>query len=642
MWDVQNDAGVVLTNMDPQVRRRRRCLLRRPPLLHGPAVPAAACTAGCPSPRCFRSAPTHPRCRPAPLSVQGNIAEAYKREFDRSYNGCVLVACLGLPRSFLVSHSGAAAHTCAADGPLAAAVHARGRLAQPSPAVGMGVHTELVGSPPSLLVMLQMTVHPPPTTYPPTPPTHPHPHPPPCSNKAPVGVYIHAAWLMDPTRAGELGCLAERSLCPFFSQSQYVWLRCAPSPRGWSAMCQLLLLLLLNLHYFLLDPFPACSRDEGVHQLRAGPREHLVRHHERGGRRAVTAPATGAHTCTCARVLPDGARCGRPSACSLMLALCSSSTGQRSPCPPPTNALHAPPSPARRAAHRLGEEACGRHQVPQAPREVGLRGTHRHVVRLGILLRVGGLRQRCAPARCWLACRRRSVVARGLTRATAALRTSVPAGSTPCLAGNFTDTTCSCTCIAEYVPTQASQGVHVHHTRGGGGGGGGAHLLLQRVHWDVLGPVPCPHLPQFSPTNVCPTPSHAPPLPAQAGWCADPTTGACTIPKVWNDANKAFECPGERPSHPPTHPPGGSFLVLPRSSREREKSAQQLVVRHRLARPWHRPPTTSSPAGWLLQRRGLGAAAPGPCFGLTLTATLAAGLPPPLAFLLRSPGAAFA
>ena len=473
MWDVQNDAGVVLTNMDPQVRRRRRCLLRRPPLLHGPAVPAAACTAGCPSPRCFRSAPTHPRCRPAPLSVQGNIAEAYKREFDRSYNGCVLVACLGLPRSFLVSHSGAAAHTCAADGPLAAAVHARGRLAQPSPAVGMGVHTELVGSPPSLLVMLQMTVHPPPTTYPPTPPTHPHPHPPPCSNKAPVGVYIHAAWLMDPTRAGELGCLAERSLCPFFSRSQYVWLRCAPSPRGWSAMCQLLLLLLLNLHYFLLDPFPACSRDEGVHQLRAGPREHLVRHHERGGRRAVTAPATGAHTCTCARVLPDGARCGRPSACSLMLALCSSSTGQRSPCPPPTNALHAPPSPARRAAHRLGEEACGRHQVPQAPREVGLRGTHRHVVRLGILLRVGGLRQRCAPARCWLACRRRSVVARGLTRATAALRTSVPAGSTPCLAGNFTDTTCSCTCIAEYVPTQASQGVHVHHTRGGGGGGGG-------------------------------------------------------------------------------------------------------------------------------------------------------------------------
>lgn len=25
-----------------------------------------------------------------------------------------------------------------------------------------------------------------------------------CSNKAPVGVYIHAAWLMDPSRAGML------------------------------------------------------------------------------------------------------------------------------------------------------------------------------------------------------------------------------------------------------------------------------------------------------------------------------------------------------------------------------------------------------------------------------------------------------
>ncbi|PSC74660.1 carbohydrate esterase family 4 [Micractinium conductrix] len=61
--------------------------------------------------------------------------------------------------------------------------------------------------------------------------------------------------------------------------------------------------------------------------------------------------------------------------------------------------------------------------------------------------------------------------------------------SVACVNGNFTDTTCSCTCIAEYVPTQA-------------------------------------------------------------GWCADPTTGACTIPKVWNDANKAFECPAQAQRSP--------------------------------------------------------------------------------------------
>ena len=53
-----------------------------------------------------------------------------------------------------------------------------------------------------------------------------------------------------------------------------------------------------------------------------------------------------------------------------------------------------------------------------------------------------------------------------------------------CVNGNFSDADCSCTCIAEFI------------------------------------------------TN-------------QPGWCVDPETKACTVPKVWSNDNKAFACPGE-------------------------------------------------------------------------------------------------
>lgn len=51
-------------------------------------------------------------------------------------------------------------------------------------------------------------------------------------------------------------------------------------------------------------------------------------------------------------------------------------------------------------------------------------------------------------------------------------------------AGNFSDTACKCVCIAEFIPNQP-------------------------------------------------------------GWCADATTGACTVAKVWSSATSDFQCPGE-------------------------------------------------------------------------------------------------
>ena len=67
MWDIQDDKGVVLTNMDPQV---------------GAAAPQHCGGLSSP-PVTLRLAPTHIPLAP----LQGDIYEAYKREFDRSYYG---------------------------------------------------------------------------------------------------------------------------------------------------------------------------------------------------------------------------------------------------------------------------------------------------------------------------------------------------------------------------------------------------------------------------------------------------------------------------------------------------------------------------------------------------------------------------
>lgn len=34
-------------------------------------------------------------------------------------------------------------------------------------------------------------------------------------------------------------------------------------------------------------------------------------------------------------------------------------------------------------------------------------------------------------------------------------------------------------------------------------------------------------------------------LPSPAGFCVDPETKACTVPKVWSNADRSFSCPGE-------------------------------------------------------------------------------------------------
>ncbi|KAL4424145.1 hypothetical protein ABPG75_001446 [Micractinium tetrahymenae] len=58
-----------------------------------------------------------------------------------------------------------------------------------------------------------------------------------------------------------------------------------------------------------------------------------------------------------------------------------------------------------------------------------------------------------------------------------------------CVNGNFSDSACQCVCIAEFIPNQP-------------------------------------------------------------GWCADPETGACTVPKVWSSADKSFSCPDHAQREP--------------------------------------------------------------------------------------------
>ena len=146
MWDIQDANGVVLTNMDPQVGRGFCSLF----LCHRVGAHAAAggSGGGMQSWRQAVGAPT--ACLRYPAAPRATCT--------RPTSASSTAATRGAPQELVhcsVAHGRPAAHA-----PLSADAHA----AQP---------------------------------FTPFAPSCP-----PRSNKAPVGVYIHAAWLMDPARSG--------------------------------------------------------------------------------------------------------------------------------------------------------------------------------------------------------------------------------------------------------------------------------------------------------------------------------------------------------------------------------------------------------------------------------------------------------
>ena len=104
-------------------------------------------------------------------------------------------------------------------------------------------------------------------------------------------------------------------------------------------------------------------------------------------------------------------------------------------------------------------------------------------------------------------------------------------------AGNWSDVACTCTCVAEFLDNQPGEHSEMcqlqacSRLRGRCANLRAAACQQVQRHCSIIR------------ESTAAVPPASAPLPA--GFCLDPETKACTVPKVWSNADRSFSCPGE-------------------------------------------------------------------------------------------------